>query len=1047
MATDVARLSFDSGRMYTGVVPQQGRVSLEAEQNEQRVIDAVERREELLDIVGPAGTPDDGYAVSIVGGAVTLGAGTMYVGGVRVELDAPVSYLDQPDWLDRPDIRKRGRGGHVLLLLRETDVTAVEDPMLYEPALGGPDGAARTRLLQHIEIAETDATTCAGALEEDERDWAQQGATFDPTTMALESNGRLLVTWEGSPEPDDPCEPSSTGGFLGAENQLIRVQIVDYDEDDGTFSIVWGYDDASMLYRVTAGGAGGSTLSLERSPVDDYHRPRAGQAVQMLRATAVLASSDGAVEGYVAALDGLYGVLTTPYDPDTKTVPFPSALPASYTDETQNPQLYLRVWEELISGNELDSPITLTGTGMQVTVSLDGGGIPRIGDFWCIGVRPGTPTTVYPDRLLRTPQPPDGPREWVCPLAVVGIANEDLSVIADCRVHFPPLTGIAERGCCTIEVEPADAASGALQSKIDSAAAGRVLGDRAGRITVCFSAGRYELAEPVRLQRTHSNITLQACTQGAVISIEGGKEEGFTQGMFVLNDVDNVTITGFEFELPQVPAADVRIAGASGSTFGRKAVLAINELAASHYVSIAIRPVNCAVLEVSECIFRFSLGENQTTAEDSVPRSVFGIGIFAAGGAWGLRLQRNQFRHHPEVPVFDEKVHRVMVGYLLTPSAGSGREVPKRTQSVGLAHLPALLDAAEISDNTFDGITVPVLVLGVLGSIQIWDNVVHHCYGGFWVLDVTSTANTDLIGSYETPGDSPEAIKAAHNALSGLLLDQTLVFIVTLAEIYPLPLFDDWSIDGLHEFTKDQLSSLRRDAKTSQRTWMQSLVGELSTGYVASTDNPTGANGAPANAEVTEVTEAATSTTTTKTTKTTKVSKDAIAAAPVRVVFNPPQEEPVGYALTALPSAYADAWAAVSELERIAPDPARLDTTVWIERNAIDCRSTVADTSGPAVFVYTLQNQADSAATAIVSSNRVVTPQVAIAVAVLGTRWATLTGNVVATTAIRVFAMAVALIPEVAITGNVVRGRTLLPANRPFAAPLDTWQPLNTING
>ncbi len=108
MATDVARLSFDSGRQYTGVVPQQGRVSLEAEQNEQRVIDAEERRKELLDIVGPAGTPDDGYAVSFVGGALTVGAGTMYVGGLRVELDAPVSYGQQPDWLDGPQVMPEG---------------------------------------------------------------------------------------------------------------------------------------------------------------------------------------------------------------------------------------------------------------------------------------------------------------------------------------------------------------------------------------------------------------------------------------------------------------------------------------------------------------------------------------------------------------------------------------------------------------------------------------------------------------------------------------------------------------------------------------------------------------------------------------------------------------------------------------------------------------------------------------------------------------------------------------------------------------------------
>src|SRR5271166_5352 len=105
MATDIARLSFDPARLYRGVVPQQGRVTLEAEQNEQRVIDSEERRKEIIDIVGPAGTPDNGYAVSQGQGPgfdLSIGHGTMYVGGWRVELDADLDTAKQPDWIDTP---------------------------------------------------------------------------------------------------------------------------------------------------------------------------------------------------------------------------------------------------------------------------------------------------------------------------------------------------------------------------------------------------------------------------------------------------------------------------------------------------------------------------------------------------------------------------------------------------------------------------------------------------------------------------------------------------------------------------------------------------------------------------------------------------------------------------------------------------------------------------------------------------------------------------------------------------------------------------------
>jgi hypothetical protein len=448
MATDIARLSFDPARHYTGVAAQQGRVTLEAEQNEQRIIDAEERRLELIDIIGPAGTPDNGYAISPeTGSDFTIGAGTMYAGGLRVVLDHPIPYSSQPDWLDHTDdpdwIAPDGKTGpneHIILVLQERDVTAVEDPALREAALGGPDGSARTIVLQHIQRKPTDKGDCFKALPDQEHAWASQGLIFDPATMQLRSESRLLVTWEGTAEPPDPCEPASTGGYLGAENQLIRVQVTAVDTAKGTFDLVWGWDNASFLYRVTADASTNPVLTLDRSPADDYHRPRAGQAVQVLRAAAELRSTDAVVEGYAAALRGQVAVLTAPYDPDTKTVQFPAALPASYTNPKQTAQLYLRVWEKQLTANSIGTPITLTGTGLQVTISLDGPGPVHAGDYWCIGVRPSTSTQVYPGRYLRTAQPPDGPRQWACPLAVISWPSGQLAVLKDCRPHFHPLT-------------------------------------------------------------------------------------------------------------------------------------------------------------------------------------------------------------------------------------------------------------------------------------------------------------------------------------------------------------------------------------------------------------------------------------------------------------------------------------------------------------------------------------------------------------------------------------------------------------------------------
>lgn len=52
MTSDRARLSYDPGRRYHGVVAQQGRVSLEADWNEAQAITGAELQARTLDLVG-----------------------------------------------------------------------------------------------------------------------------------------------------------------------------------------------------------------------------------------------------------------------------------------------------------------------------------------------------------------------------------------------------------------------------------------------------------------------------------------------------------------------------------------------------------------------------------------------------------------------------------------------------------------------------------------------------------------------------------------------------------------------------------------------------------------------------------------------------------------------------------------------------------------------------------------------------------------------------------------------------------------------------------
>jgi Family of unknown function (DUF6519) len=208
MGSDRARISYDPTQQYRAVVAQQGRVTLEADWNEAHQIASEELREETLDFVGAAGTPDDGYKVVPVTEqfdfATTLG--TMYVGGVRAFSPTQIQYSNQRDWLDRegdpnwvkpadlaniPSTRE-----FIYLLLREQQVSAVEDSALLEKALGGPDTTQRLRLIQHIVRLQTKGENCSSAFDEAIEIWrGKQGLKLDRSTLRLSSLPHPPLQW------------------------------------------------------------------------------------------------------------------------------------------------------------------------------------------------------------------------------------------------------------------------------------------------------------------------------------------------------------------------------------------------------------------------------------------------------------------------------------------------------------------------------------------------------------------------------------------------------------------------------------------------------------------------------------------------------------------------------------------------------------------------------------------------------------------------------------------------------------------------------------
>ena len=630
MGSDRARVSYDPSRHWRGVINQQGRVTLEADWNEAAAIAAEDDRAQLVDVIGPAGTPDDGYRITVDGsGDLTIQHGTMYVGGERMVLDTDLDYAQQPDWIDTAGdplqigaALSDGSGDEaVWLYLREQEVGAVEDPALLDIALGGPDTSERLRIVQRVVRSSTDQADCAGALAALEQSWAEEGVTFDPATMRLESASALLVSFEQAPAAATPCEPVAQGGYLGAENQLIRVQVAAVDRK-GTPTLVWGFDNAYFLYRLTqtaVDNAGGTTtLTLKSAPVDSYHQPAKDQAVEVLQAAAELTPSD-----YIAATTGIVTTCASAYDPDKGTLVISTALD---DDTLKSPLLFLRVWQDTVVAG--GGPVPLGDTGIQVTLSSSTG-VFHVGDYWQFAVRPGTPTAVspvYPERILDTPQPPDGPRLWACPLAVIAWAD-GTPTLTDCRNHFDnlvTLTGRQSGSCCCVDVSVEDVAGGEkLQALIDRYA-------RKGPTTICLQPGTYSLTAPLVIGPDHANLTIEGCSHGVVLQGEG-RRTSFLLGLILLDGVTDFTLRGIEVDVPLVRFRIPSSALAGVPAERRSLLAAYGKLL---YISIGVYALGGAGLRFENCTFSFG---------ESANANVFAAGIFGTRAVRGLEIEDCEF--------------------------------------------------------------------------------------------------------------------------------------------------------------------------------------------------------------------------------------------------------------------------------------------------------------------------------------------------------------------------------------------------------------------
>ncbi|MEM9141330.1 MAG: DUF6519 domain-containing protein, partial [Pseudomonadota bacterium] len=426
-------------KRYSGVRAQQGRVLTDADFN--AAMDVVDDAMEALvrSLICAAGTPDGGFGISAPVTAevvmpdetsvpsynLTISPGSFVLGGRALVLRQAIQFLTQPDWLAQvldlsvlPPSPTDGRTDLVYLESIVQPVRALEDREIQERALGSADTTSRLRPQLKVRVEPDTVDECVVAMEGLRATLAGTGGTFSEDGTELLSNARMSVSLSAPGGALDPCAPRTLSGYLGAENQTIKVMLT----RPGFF--VWAYDHGEPLYRVQIDE---DEVVFLTPPRDPLLYPGTDQVIEILPWDAFLPNGEKA-----AAPIGHLARLTGEYDPSENRIAYDGTLPGAWQDwldQLPNALLgrddvppryfYARIWRAP-DGGGVDQPagagVALDQTGIELTFSGNG----FAGDYWTASFRPDAPALVVPWGLLDAPGlAPTGPRRFYAPLALL----------------------------------------------------------------------------------------------------------------------------------------------------------------------------------------------------------------------------------------------------------------------------------------------------------------------------------------------------------------------------------------------------------------------------------------------------------------------------------------------------------------------------------------------------------------------------------------------------------------------------------------------------
>lgn len=395
MKGDFSRIRFTPGQHFTSVLQQQGRVSLDADANEQCAIDEYLRTTQIVDTIGATGGPgpadNAGFEIKVdeKTSTIRIGKGHYYVQGLLCE-SSGTDYMDQPYLIapsetdaDLLGALAAAPGSAICVELQAWQrlVTALDDPCLLEPALGQADTTARLQTVWRV-VARSVGTA------------GERSSVVKPAQA-----GKLCVQLSKTGD-DCSCQPIPPAGYQGLENQLYRIEI-HQPGNEQTATFKWSRENASIVAAITGSSSTSTqtTIQVDSLGKDANLGFGANQWVEI--------SDDTKEFGDPPNQHGtFYQISSVSAAGQPPSITFTTAFPAS--NPPYNPACHPRVrrWDQpgtvatgdTLATGDMPLPVNVNApgpieNGIEITFSP---GNYNSGDYWLIPARTASGTIDWP---------------------------------------------------------------------------------------------------------------------------------------------------------------------------------------------------------------------------------------------------------------------------------------------------------------------------------------------------------------------------------------------------------------------------------------------------------------------------------------------------------------------------------------------------------------------------------------------------------------------------------------------------------------------------